>query len=258
MNTFVWFWLVLFHFSSVFAQGNTDSVTLPYPDLIPVLKNGLFGYCDKDLNVKIEPQYYQAGFFETDFTFQAWNVNNPDIIRFGSAKYAWVEDGTHRYRIDKKGNIVYQYKASDFKSVSKTISLDENENLKITDIDTTTLFQTVNDSLTALDVAFPDKTQLDILKKQFEKNPNAGISIIIYQDRKDIPITWFKDEEQQLQGVRNINTGQIVIEAKYTMLDLLFNDNAKQQWYPLLKVFSSGPKISSFYVGLNGVEYIID
>src|SRR5690606_33974543 len=88
--------------------------SLPYPNLIPVSDGALKGYCDRDMNVIIEPQFYQAEFVETGFTFQMTNVNNPDIVRFGTDDYAWVVtmDGK-RYRIDKKGNLVYHYNEAD-------------------------------------------------------------------------------------------------------------------------------------------------
>ncbi|HAK29089.1 MULTISPECIES: hypothetical protein [Sphingobacterium] len=47
------------------AQDKLTSTDLAYPDLIPTLmQNGLYGYCDKSLNVKVKAFFEKAGLFE--------------------------------------------------------------------------------------------------------------------------------------------------------------------------------------------------
>ena len=231
--------------------------SLPYPDLIPVSDGALKGYCDRDMNVIIEPQFYQAEFFETDFSFQITNVNNPDIVRFGTDDYAWVVTmDEKRYRIDKKGNLVYHYNEADFKSEAPFISLDESDGFKVTGIDKTTLFQIMNDTLSIVDPAFYTITKIDTLSP---KGTNSGLPDMLircYPSRASLPLTTFRDEKTQLEGLKHWDTGQIVIEPKYTMIDPLFNRNLIPIWYPLFRAFSPSEK-TSFYVGLNGTEYII-
>lgn len=232
--------------------------SLPYPDLIPVSDGALKGYCDRDMNVIIEPQFYQAEFFETDFSFQITNVNNPDIVRFGTDDYAWVVTmDEKRYRIDKKGNLVYHYNEADFKSEAPFISLDESDGFKVTGVDKTTLFQIMNDTLSIVDPAFYTITKIDTLSP---KGTNSGLPDMLircYPSRESLPLTTFRDEKTQLEGLKHWDTGQIVIEPKYTMIDPLFNRNLKPTWYPLFRAYSPSETNTSFYVGLDGTEYII-
>ena len=95
---------------SSYAQKKTDS--LSYPDLIPILKNGLYGYCDKDKNIIIDPKFELAFFFEKDLSFE--NIKDPKKKIFGSNAYATVLQNERAVRIDKKGKVVYQFNSEDF------------------------------------------------------------------------------------------------------------------------------------------------
>ncbi|QRY56562.1 hypothetical protein [Sphingobacterium siyangense] len=69
MKNFV---LLLLTFLSIptHAQDKLALTDLVYPDLIPTLmQNGLFGYCDKSLNVKIKALFEKAELFEADYNF---------------------------------------------------------------------------------------------------------------------------------------------------------------------------------------------
>lgn len=239
------------------VPDNAYLESLPYPDLIPVHQHGWVGYCDRDMNVIIEPQFYQAEFFETDFSFQITNVNNPDIVQFGTDDYAWVVTmDEKRYRIDKKGNLAYHYNEADFKSDAPFISLDESDGFKVTGIDKTTLFQIINDSLSIVDPAFYAITKIDTLPPKGTSSGMPDMLIRCYLSRESVPLSIFRDEKTQLEGLKHWDTGQIVIEPKYTMIDPLFNRNLKSAWYPLFRAFSPSEN-TSFYVGLDGTEYII-
>lgn len=239
------------------VPDNAYLASLPYPDLIPVHQHGWVGYCDRDMNVIIEPQFYQAEFFETDFSFQITNVNNPDIVQFGTDDYAWVVTRDEkRYRIDKKGNLAYHYNEADFKSDAPFISLDESDGFKVTGIEKTTLFQIMNDSLSIVDPAFFEITKIDTLPPKGTSSGMPDMLIRCYLSRESVPLSTFRDEKTQLEGLKHWDTGQIVIEPKYTMIDPLFNRNLKPAWYPLFLAFSPSEN-TSFYVGLDGTEYII-
>ncbi|RQP16520.1 MAG: hypothetical protein EAS52_11590 [Parapedobacter sp.] len=239
------------------VPDNAYLESLPYPDLIPVSEGGLVGYCDRDMNVIIEPQFYQAEFFETDFSFQITNVNNPDIVRFGTDDYAWVVTmDEKRYRIDKKGYLVYHYNEADFKSDAPFISLDESDGFKVTGIDKITLFQIMNDSLSIVDPAFYAITKIDTLSPKGTNNDLPDMLIRCYPSRESLPLSTFRNEKTHLEGLKHWDTEQIVIEPKYTMIDPLFNRNLKPAWYPLFRAFSPSEN-TSFYVGLDGTEYII-
>lgn len=188
---------------------NTDLTRFPYPELIPVMKNGLYGYCDRDMNLIIEPQFYQAEFFETDFSFQITNVNNADIVQFGTDDYAWVvTKDEKRYRIDKKGNLVYHYNLADFKSDAPFISLDESDGFKVTGMDKTTLFQIMNDSMSIVDPAFFEITKIDTLPPKGTSSRMPDMLIRCYLNRKSVPLRTFRDEKTQLEGLKHWDTGK--------------------------------------------------
>lgn len=93
----------------IFAQQQGE---LNYPDLIPVLQNGLYGFCDEDMNVKINPIFKWVTLFSKDPDFL--DIKDPKKKEYGSSDYAtvWLDD--QKMRIDKEGNVVYQYHAEDF------------------------------------------------------------------------------------------------------------------------------------------------
>src|SRR5690606_134108 len=180
------------------VPDNAYLESLPYPDLIPVHQHGWVGYCDRDMNVIIEPQFYEAEFFETDFSFQITNVNNPDIVRFGTDDYAWVVTRDEkRYRIDKKGNLAYHYNEADFKTEAPFISLDESDGFKVTGIDKTTLFQIMNDSLSIVDPAFFEITKIDTLPPKGTSSGMPDMLIRCYLSRESVPLSTFRDEKTQ-------------------------------------------------------------
>lgn len=113
MKIYLAFILLLSTVFSSYAQEKSNS--LSYPDLIPILENGLYGYCDKDKKVIIEPQFKWATFFEEDLDFH--DIKNPKNKIFGSNAYATVWQDGQRMRIDKKGNVVYRYNPDDFNEI---------------------------------------------------------------------------------------------------------------------------------------------
>ena len=58
------------------------------PDLIPTLKNGLYGYCEEDMSVIIEPQFTWGTFFIEDLDFL--DIKDAKKKVFGSSDYATV------------------------------------------------------------------------------------------------------------------------------------------------------------------------
>ncbi|WP_034671607.1 WG repeat-containing protein [Epilithonimonas caeni] len=81
------------------------------PALIPQAIDQRFGYVDQSGRFVILPEYHIAMFFSEDCNLL--NSPNKSVAVFGTSDYATVEKDEVSYRIDKKGNRVYQYKLSD-------------------------------------------------------------------------------------------------------------------------------------------------
>lgn len=81
------------------------------PMLIPQTVNEKMGYINQNGKFIISPEYHIAMFFSEDCNLL--NSPNKNVAVFGTSEYATVEKNEISYRIDKKGNRVYQYKTSD-------------------------------------------------------------------------------------------------------------------------------------------------
>lgn len=79
--------------------------------LIPKKKNGKFGYINREKTVVIPYEFSSATFFTEDCNL----LNSPDlkVRKFGSRNYATVEKNGKQFRINKKGQLVYQLKEAD-------------------------------------------------------------------------------------------------------------------------------------------------
>lgn len=122
MKIYLAFILLLSAVFSSYAQEKGDS--LSYPDLIPIVENGLYGYCDKDKKVIIEPQFEGGTFFGEDLDF--YDIKDPKKKIFGSSTYATVWQDGQRMRIDTKGNVVYRYNPDDFNEIRPKESINES------------------------------------------------------------------------------------------------------------------------------------
>lgn len=90
------------------SQTSTDNL----PELIPILKNGKFGYANRDMKIVIVPKYTDAEPFMSDDDLL--NSADQNTRQYGSLFYATVKVGTQQHRIDNTGKIVYTYKPADF------------------------------------------------------------------------------------------------------------------------------------------------
>lgn len=255
MRIYLTFMLLLSMAFPGFAQEKSSS--LPYPDLIPVLVNdSMYGYCDKDLNLKIDPKFEHAGLFEEDFSFQVLHVNNPGIVHYGTSAYAWVKMNGERYRINKKGAPVYKYNAQDFKTGETAIHLFDKPAEHIVDsVDEKTLFQYVKDKRTGRQV-FPNEQFLNDLKEKNKDLVAEGIILVYYPEFVEQPFTHFTSKETFLQGIKNTRTGKITIKARYAFIEECYNNSLRMHQYPLF-VGYRGDLDKSVYVGLDGTEYVI-
>ena len=240
---------------SSYAQDKGDS--LPYPELIPILKNGLFGYCDKDKNIKIKPKFEHAELFEEDFSFQVLHVNNPEIIKYGTDAYAWVVINGERYRINKNGEEVYRYHEQDFKKGETAIHLRVPDSVQyvIESVDTKTLFQKVRDIRTGKSI-FRDSLFLKELKEKNKDLVAKGVTLVYYSKFVEQPYSYFTSETTFLMGIKNTQTGEIIIKARYASIDELYNNELRVHQYPLF-IGYRGDLDKNIYVGLDGTEYII-
>ncbi|WP_343557053.1 hypothetical protein [Sphingobacterium sp.] len=256
MKNFILFILTLLSMPNL-AQDNSASTDLAYPDLIPVLVGGsLYGYCDKALNVKIKAIFEKADLFEADYNFQLFHVNNPEIIKFGTKDYAWVQFNGERYRIDKSGARVYKYSASDFKRGETTIYLYKNSTVYYSNsIDQNTLLQEIKDSHTGKTI-FPEEHSIQEFREKNKDLIEEGVKLVFHPNRKKIPYTDFTNEHTLLKGIKNSETNQIVIKAKYANIDELYNNPLRDREYPLF-IGYRGDLDKEIYVGLNGTEYYI-
>lgn len=65
LKTVALFCVLLFFTINSFCQTKSREITLGLPDLIPYRKGDLWGYCDKDKNIKIECKYAYAELFDS-------------------------------------------------------------------------------------------------------------------------------------------------------------------------------------------------
>jgi len=243
--------------NSTHAQNKPISNDLAYPDLIPTLINGkLYGYCDKELNIKIKPNFDKAGLFEEDFNFQRLHVHNPEITKFGTAAYAWVIVNGERYRIDKNGNRVYKYNASDFKKGETIIHLYRNSTgYQIEKIDEKSLFQEIKDIHTGK-IVFPNEQSIHEFRVNNQELVQEGVKLVFYPSFIKIPFTDYTSETTFLKGIKNSDTDRIIIKAKYATVEGLYNNSLRTQQYALFIAYR-GDLDKEIYVGLNGIEYNI-
>lgn len=239
------------------AQDKLASTDLAYPDLIPTLmQNSLYGYSDKSLNIQIKALFEKAELFEADYNFQLFHVNNAEIIKYGTADYAWVLFNGERYRIDKKGTRVYKYNPTDFKTGETTIYLYKNSTVYHSDsIDQKTLFQHIRDNRNGKQL-FPDEQSIQEFRTKNKELIEEGVKLVFQPKRKEIPYIDFTSEHTLLKGIKNSETNQIVVKAKYANIEELYNNPLREQQYPLF-IGYRGDLDKEIYVGLNGIEYYI-
>src|SRR5690606_21706518 len=77
-------------------------------------------------------------------------------------------------------------------------------------------------------------------------------SMIPSQSRQ--PFEKFQDDKTKLWGIRNIDTGGILIQAQYPIIEEELYSYFHVPQYPLFLVSSLSGE-NKFYVGLNGKEY---
>jgi len=221
-----------------------------------LVNDSLYGYCDSLLDIKLSPIYERAELFEEDFNFQIFHVTKPEIIKYGSAEYAWVQHLGERYRINKKGERVYKYDAADFKTGETLIQLFKNSTAHtINKVDDTTLFQQIKNNQTG-QLAFPDDQSITDFKEKNKALIDEGIRLIYYPKFTEIPYTYFSNEQTLLQGIKNKETGEITIKARYASIEEYYNNPLRVHQYPLLVAYR-GDLNKYIYVGLNGTEYVL-
>ena len=240
-----------------YAQTKPISNNLAYPDLIPVLVNdSLFGYCDSGLDIKLSPVYESAELFEEDFNFQIFHVNKPEIVKYGSADYAWVRRNGERYRINKMGDLVYKYDEADFKTGETLIQLFKNSTShSVEKVDDVTLFQQIKDNQKG-QILFPDVRSIQEFKDKDKVFIEEGIRLIYYPSFTTLPYMSFTNDQTQLQGIKNKETGEILIKARYASIEECYKNPLRAHQYPLFIAYRVDLN-KYVYVGLNGTEYIL-
>ncbi len=246
---------ILFLGLLISLSASAQDRKLSYPDYIPILvKDSVYGYADKDLSIKIDAQFTRAELFEEDFKFQILQVHNPQIVPYGTAEYAWVEKDGERYRINKKGELVYKFHAEDFKNSELSVQLfTAAKDYIVEQIEDSTLFQKIVDSRTGQQV-FPDPEKMNAFKEKNKEIIAEGISFIFYPKFTTLPFEEYSSQETLLKGIRNSETKEILIKAKYASIEELYNNKLRIQQYPLIIAYRAD--IGKYiYVGLDGREY---
>lgn len=101
---------------------NTHKKDDDFPLLIPQKKHGKYGYVNTNKNIVIPHEYYIAMFFSEDCNLL--NSPNSNVRKFGSSDYATVEKNMISYRINSKGQKVYQFKNEDLGKCNNTFEKD--------------------------------------------------------------------------------------------------------------------------------------
>ncbi|MDF2476099.1 MAG: hypothetical protein K0S24_1582 [Sphingobacterium sp.] len=254
---YVFILLITLTCAFTYAQTKPMPNNLSYPDLIPVLVNdSLYGYCNSVLEIKLSPVYESAELFEEDFNFQIFHVNKPEIVKYGSAEYAWVRHKGERYRINKKGDLVYKYDEADFKPGETLVQLFQKSRLHTIDkVDEITLFQHIKDNQTG-QIVFPDDQSIADFKEKNKTFIDEGIRLIYYPSFKALPYTNFTNEQTQLQGIKNKETDEILLKARYASIEECYNNPLRIHQYPLF-IGYRGDLNKYVFVGLNGTEFVL-
>ncbi|WP_407499807.1 WG repeat-containing protein [Elizabethkingia anophelis] len=91
------------------------------PELIPVFKNGKYGYINTAGRLMIPPKFNLALFFTEDCNLT--QSPNENIRLYGKKNYATVEIDKVAYRIDKTGKALYRYKNEDLGRCKKDFQM---------------------------------------------------------------------------------------------------------------------------------------
>ncbi|EPJ2896861.1 WG repeat-containing protein [Elizabethkingia anophelis] len=91
------------------------------PELIPVFKNGKYGYINTAGRLIIPPKFNLALFFTEDCNLT--QSPNENIRLYGKKNYATVEIDKVAYRIDKTGKALYRYKNEDLGRCKKDFQM---------------------------------------------------------------------------------------------------------------------------------------
>lgn len=97
--------------TGLFVSAYSQTADVSIPTLIPKTIDKKTGYINQSGKIVIPAEYQIAMFFSEDCNLL--NSPNRRVRTFGSASYATVEKDKVSYRINKKGQRVYQYKKKD-------------------------------------------------------------------------------------------------------------------------------------------------
>lgn len=210
-------------FCTAFTQMKEDLV----PSLIPQKIDQKSGYINQSGKVVITPEYHIAMFFSQDCNLL--NSPNKNARIFGSADYATVEKNNISYRINKKGNRVYQYKKSDLGKCSQPYEMHKYKAF------------TLNGAY-----GLVSKDSIDLGGyNDFDIYPQYQMLYVLESDR----------ENPMIIAVRNNKFG-IVDKNNKTVIPFVYNDikmNLSWQTANLFEVSKDGKNY--FYVDKNNKAY---
>ena len=130
----------------VFSQELKLKTCETTPEIIPFLKNGKTGYCDKNGNILIEPKFDYAGTFSFQFELDISN----NAKEFATKEYATVVLSGKEHRIDKTGNIVLNFDDVDFRDSSCCPEVIRENKIIITEEKGKKTYSVVNNGLVVI------------------------------------------------------------------------------------------------------------
>ena len=210
-------------FSTAFTQMKEDLL----PSLIPQKVDQKSGYINQNGKMVITPEYHIAMFFSEDCNLLS--SPNKSVRAFGSAEYATVEKNDISYRINKKGNRVYQYKKSDLGKCSQPYQMHKYKAFTLNGM-----------------YGLVSKDSIDLSGyKDFDIYPQYQMLYVLESNR----------ENPMIIAVRNNKFG-IVDKNNKTVIPFVYNDikmNLSWQTANLFEVSKDGKNY--FYVDKNNKAY---
>ena len=210
-------------FSTAFTQMKEDLL----PSLIPQKVDQKSGYINQNGKMIITPEYHIAMFFSEDCNLLS--SPNKSVRIFGSAEYATVEKNNISYRINKKGNRVYQYKKDDLGKCSQPYRMHKYKAFTLNGM-----------------YGLVSKDSIDLSGyKDFDIYPQYQMLYVLESNR----------ENPMIIAVRNNKFG-IVDKNNKTVIPFVYNDikmNLSWQTANLFEVSKDGKNY--FYVDKNNKAY---
>lgn len=180
--------LLLLFINTAFSQKQDDCLKT---DLIPILVNDKYGFCDKDGRIVIAPKFDEAEPFVINKLYYIINKDK----NYGKADFATVKLKDKYYRINKSGKLVFKFNPDEIEEVreyKKPVYKEFNEgNKKGIKLDSTVIINCLYDEIyhpDFYDNEFPFRVKKDNKYGMIDTNGKLLIPAIyddIYYNYRD-------------------------------------------------------------------------